>query len=896
MHRFQRKLKLLGLLLIGISFLSLKANDPLTQKILDYFFRLQTEFPVEKVHLHLDSDSYTLGDDIWFSVYLTAGAAQVPSPLSKTLYVQLLDSDGDLVLEKIVLVENGFGQGDFQLPAFGQEGIYKIKAFTAWMENFGAEHFYYQEINVFDGNNRTFYPQVIFEEKTHEGQFTKYSVSIETATIDGNPLENVTLGLNVFGDFEKIVEREILLNSKGQASFSFSLPFKPYSKQWLELIFRENEAYEVKKRIKIPYSFLLADIQFLPEGGHLVKGFKSNVAFKAIYPDGSPVDLEGQILGDMNESRFETFYGGMGKFQVTPSDEPIQVNVKEKQSKEYLTLNLPPAKANGLVIQILNNPNQSYLTAYLEGNVTSEEFILVNHSKGNVNFLVTGSLPNGIWSVRIPKNKLQQGVNYVTVLNKEGMPIIERLFFLLEPKEQIDIEVSKTTGITPRSLISLDIRTTLKQTPHGGRFSVSITDFDQMTGNTSSNSSLLNTLLLNSDLKGQLSIPNYFLESQQELAHTALDLVMLTNGWRKFNWEDVISQTYPNINKPIEQGINVSGVVKSIDGSKRGLKGGTINAIIGQGDAFSSTSFNSDGYFIFPNLTFFENTPITVSAKDDRQREFLEVVFQKSTRTPEITQPSIPNEIMVPKSLIETFRSRQLMSSLNSKDQLIELKEFEVKNQTLAQENLEERRIYGEGDVVLVPDKIPGSQAFMNVFEMIQGRVAGVQVTVSGMNASVLIRGPGSINAGIEPFFLLDNVPVDIQTLMQVNPRDVEAIDVFKDPIRTSIFGAQGANGAIAVYTKSGLGVDGLLRNSSVNHELVGYSVAREFYQPAYNTISIETATTDRRKTIYWNPNLQVDSFTPIQFYNTDIAKKYLLIIEGMDSTGRMGRVEKIIE
>lgn len=896
MSRFKRNIKLWSLILIGISFISLKGNDPLSQKILDYFFRLQTEFPVEKVHLHLDSDSYTLGDDIWFSVYLTAGAAQVPSPLSKTLYVQLFDSDGDIISEKIVLVENGFGQGDFKLPAFGQEGIYKIKAFTAWMENFGEDHFYYQEVNVFDGNNRTFYPQVIFEEKTDEGQFTKYRVSIETATIDGNPLENVTLGLNVYGDFEKIVERELLLNNKGQATFSFSLPLKPYSNQWLELIFRENEQYEVKKKIKIPYSFLLADIQFLPEGGNLVKGLKSNVAFKAIYPDGTPVELEGQILGDSNESRFETFYGGMGKFQVTPSNEPIQVIVKEKHSNQYSTINLPAAKENGFVVQLLNNPNQSYLTVYLEGNLTTEELILVNHSNGIVNFLVTGSLPNGIWSVRIPKNKLQQGVNYVTILNKEGRPIIERLFFHLEPQEQIEIEVSNTTAITSRAHISLDIQTSLKKIPHGGRFSVSITDFDQMTGNTSTNSSLLSSLLIHSDLKGQLSIPNYFLESQENLAHTALDLVMMTNGWRKFNWEDVFTQSYPIIYKPIEQGINISGVVKSIDGSKRSLKGGTINAIIGQGDAFMSTSFNADGSFIFPNLTFFENTAVTVSAKDDRHREFLEVEFLKSTSTSKIIQQSIPRELLAPKSLIETFRSRQLMTALHSNDQVIELKEFEVKNQTLAKENLEERRIYGQGDVVLLPDKIPGSQAFVNIFEMIQGRVAGVQVTVSGMNASVLIRGPGSINAGIEPFFLLDNVPADIQTLMQVNPRDVEAIDVFKDPIRTSIFGAQGANGAIAVYTKSGLGKEGLFRNSGANHEVIGYSVAREFYQPAYNTLSIETATSDRRKTIYWNPHLSLDSSTTIQFYNSDIAKKYLLIIEGMDSSGRMGRLEKIIE
>ncbi|HAS58463.1 MAG TPA: colicin receptor, partial [Algoriphagus sp.] len=96
----------------------------------------------------------------------------------------------------------------------------------------------------------------------------------------------------------------------------------------------------------------------------------------------------------------------------------------------------------------------------------------------------------------------------------------------------------------------------------------------------------------------------------------------------------------------------------------------------------------------------------------------------------------------------------------------------------------EVQKIYGPGDVSIDPEKIPGSVGFTNVFQLIQGRVSGVKVFVSGLDVSVQIRGVGSINAGTGPLYLLDNIPVDANTLLQVNPRDVASVDVFKDPAR----------------------------------------------------------------------------------------------------------------
>lgn len=71
------------------------------------------EIPKEKVFVHFDKNLYAAGDNVWFSVFLTAGSPDVPSPLSKVVYVDLLDNQGNLLQQRTVQVEAGHGYGDF---------------------------------------------------------------------------------------------------------------------------------------------------------------------------------------------------------------------------------------------------------------------------------------------------------------------------------------------------------------------------------------------------------------------------------------------------------------------------------------------------------------------------------------------------------------------------------------------------------------------------------------------------------------------------------------------------------------------------------------------------------------------------------------------------------------
>jgi len=107
---------------------------------------------------------------------------------------------------------------------------------------------------------------------------------------------------------------------------------------------------------------------------------------------------------------------------------------------------------------------------------------------------------------------------------------------------------------------------------------------------------------------------------------------------------------------------------------------------------------------------------------------------------------------------------------------------------------------------VMKADKIEKRQV-SNVSNALAGAVAGVQILSDngqpGESAKVRIRGVGSINAGMEPLYVVDGVPYDGE-LSSINSADIETMTVLKDAASTALYGARGANGIIMITTKKG--------------------------------------------------------------------------------------------
>lgn len=890
-----KKFNFLASLLLATQVNFLATAQDLPSRIQTFFNQYQQETPPEKVHLTLDKHTYTLGEEVWFSAFLVAGSDQILSPLSQTLYVDFFDGDGILQEQQLIYLENGRGAGSFQIPTFGKPGNYRVKAYTAWMRNFGEAYFFEGAFAIVDGAGGSFLPQVKVDQIESSNGKAKYSITLIAIDKNGNPLSDEKLSLQVIGEKEVLLKEELWLNESGQASYSFTIPETPYTSLSMELSFLENESYEVNQKIRLPYSLELADIQFLPEGGQYVLSRKSILAFRAVAPDGSPL----KILGELEDAdiSFKSNFAGLGKIELNPT-EPNQVAIiQDPMTGQSRKISLPPPLQRGLTLQVVNNPTASYVTAFIQGESETSDFYLVSQTRGIINYMIQGALSNGAWGVRIPKENLLSGINQITLLTGDGKPLLERLLFIRKDSQEINLKASSSSSFGPREKITLDILSSHADNPTAGSFAISILDADQNQDESENYGSILSNLLMSSDLQGHIYNPGYYFSNQEEATLEDLDLVMLTHGWRRFNWAQITANQLPEIENFIERGISIEGQILDQENTKKGLSGGKVTAMVGEGIEIVSTEYGPNGRFILRDLVYQDTATVTITAEDKRLSNFVDIEILQPKPVITSLPGNFPAQIIWPDELATTYQERNLMQQLYREQDFLDLEGVTVQGQTLQQEEEKIRKIYGSGDVTISPEKIPGSIAYTNVFQLIQGRVSGVKVSLSGPNVQVSIRGVGSISSDTSPLFLLDNMPVEANTLMQINPQDVASVDVFKDPAKAAIFGANGANGVIAVYTKTGSSV-----SPSVGGTLVtnygGYAIPREFYQPNYAEKSTESALSDKRATIYWNPLLEISEsgHLELEYWNTDIAKRHLVLIEGIDSDGRLTRFSQILD
>jgi hypothetical protein len=116
-------------------------------------FEKYLKVPEEVIHLHLNKQILVEGDELGISAYVFEKKNQLPSVITSNLYIQLLDQDDNIVIEKMLLVQNGSAQGYLSIDESIKAGSYKIIAFTNWMNNFDSPHYYEEQLQIVSLND-----------------------------------------------------------------------------------------------------------------------------------------------------------------------------------------------------------------------------------------------------------------------------------------------------------------------------------------------------------------------------------------------------------------------------------------------------------------------------------------------------------------------------------------------------------------------------------------------------------------------------------------------------------------------------------------------------------------------------------------------------------------------
>ena len=629
------------------------------------------------------------------------------------------------------------------------------------------------------------------------------------------------------------------------------------------------------------------DVQFFPEGGDLVTGVASKVAFKAVMPGGNGTDVTGNILNDKNQvvTTFTSAHLGMGVFTITPlAGESYHAEVVYSNGIKA-SIPLPAVNAEGVAIAVTDsgskisvhvNPGKLFYQQNKDGALG-----LFIYSAGRLT-TVSDVMDGPDMRFDIQKGRLHSGITQVTLLSAKGEPLCERLVYI-NKNDQLPVDVfSAKTTYQAREKVTVKIHvyeTSFEPTP--AHFSVSVIDKSKVTGDENKEENILTYTLLTSCLKGYVEDPGYYFVNPDNKKRSELDLVMLTHGYRRFTWAKLAADDGKPPMITAEKGLSISGQAKTFWGKP--VNPGEVTLIPAAGGHLLSEATDKTGSFKFDNLVFYDTTRFVLNAVTGKGSNNTQLTYHPAAPVPVLNTPFYTSTDTSAAAIISAY----LQNSQNRHTEFmkyygkgIQLKEVRV--QAIKKATYRTLSLAGAGNadqVIFMKDVKEGGK----LSDILNSRLRrGVRFLKGGNPASVEHSGLLIVVDGNErPGSGIDDIP----------PSDVETVEVLTSG-QAAIYGMAGGHGVIVITTKQGAGLqpEDIESRGVLPLKITGYYKAREFYAPRYDHINDHTRP-DLRSTIYWLPEIMTDKNgnASFDFYNADGNGQYEIIVEGINSDGIAG-------
>lgn len=646
---------------------------------------------------------------------------------------------------------------------------------------------------------------------------------------------------------------------------------------------------------------IIPEITFFPEGGDAIAGLVNKIAFKANDQFGRPLKIRGIIQNNKGTTvdTIRVIHDGMGYFYLKgQAGEIFSAKWKDENGTEHNT-QLPPIQKAvvGLHIELIG-PNRSFLvTSPMDAVNNTGPFHILGTMFQQPVFTITKELKEGIIQGIIPGGDLPTGILTITVFDEKWTPLAERITYINNEEYLFHPEMTvQHWGMNKRAKNEIEISV---PDSLSANLSISVTDIGI---DTDSSDNIVSHLLLTGELKGKVYNPAHYFINNSDSISKQLDLVMLTHGWRRFNWDNVVKGDFPKIIYPKDTSyLSISG--KIYGASPVQLRNaGNIVLMFNQNkeeNQIFSVPVSPDGSFNDASLILFDTAKIYYQLPKNKGLDDASVQFMQN-RMPALSNNMKATGVFNNQFADTTGHSRHFKLSDAS---LQELKFYDGKvletviikaNTKSSVEVMDEKYASGlfqGGDAYqfdLVND--PFAVGSFSIFNYLQGKVAGLQINTSGNPPSLTWRGGA-------PSIYLNEFPTDASMISNISVSDVAYIKVMRPPFMGATGG--GGNGAIAIYTRKGGDEKSTPGEGLSNNTVSGYTSIRQFYSPNYGTISEENEKKDFRTTLYWNPAVITkpgSNKVLLTFYNNDVSGAFRVVIEGITKDGRLAHVAQVME
>lgn len=900
---------LIGVVASGLSFTTLPDSIFLPY-LLKRFQEYTIQNPEEKIYVQTDKPFYKPGDKIWFAVSLRNGQTMQASSLSNIVYAELIDPRGGVYQKVNLKAVEGKSRGFFMIDSMAPGGLYKLKAYTAWMNASPCFVPFEKDIQV----QKIIKPRLLWKldfAKQAYGPGDTVVVNVDLKDLSNTPIIGQPLQYQVLIEGKQHMSSSITTDSSGSFQLSFPLPADlKVNDGVLNLTLYHNGRTNSLSRA-IPIVLNKIDIQFMPEGGDWVDGIESKVAFKAVNEFGKPADVEGYITNSAGEKvvTFASFHQGMGAFRLTPTASENYTAHLTSPAGIIRGYSLPVSKSQGGVLAVDSCTHQS-LDFHVGGDGNQIIHCII-HIRGKVMFSKTYHYSGQSVHESLPVAQWPAGVAHITLFDDFETPFAERLVFV-NPHRKMQVSVTTDKLVyAPREKVKMSLRTTDESGhPIAANLAVSVVNDKIVTFANDKQDNILTSLLLTSDLKGKVFEPSFYFKEGEPKALPAIDYLLLTQGWRRFSWSTVLNGHWRN-DFP-ETYNQVWGQV--FRGSRRSGVEAKVALVDVKGNKVATTKTGSSGRFVFTHLDSLST--FTIYAKRlHRKDKNLSVVTSNLQFKPGTEGSNLSIESPSFNTKASGVKKKQVNSSMVMQEEITpaSMESDAIMILEDDEQGLDEVVVVGygvqkksnlTGSVVSIQAESLSSTS-LNVSNLLDGRVPGVLITNDtggpGSSASVMIRGTAS-SFGSEPLYLVNGMPM--QDIRGLDPSLIGSIEVLKDPSLLAIYGSRAANGVIAISTKSSYYMyhrpkkqtDRICQFGPVNYSRPYLQPAIEFYHPRYQDKDSIVLEPDFRETICWQPEVTTgrDGTATLEFCNSDEVTSFRAIVEGIGSDGLIGRCEYV--
>ncbi|MFH1467232.1 MAG: MG2 domain-containing protein [Pseudomonadota bacterium] len=501
-------------------------------------------WPSRSFAIQVDRPLYRPGETIWLRAWDLERRSLSAAGQGQGLEIQLINPKGATVLSKKVAHAEGLNTNDLEIPAGVPGGEYLVRVLR------GGQLEAERPVIVAAYEAPRLKKKLEFLRKAYgPGDTVVASVNVKRPT--GEVLASRKLTAAIQLDGQALPRVEVTTDARGDAVVRFELPARISRGDGLLTVLVEDGGVTESVSKRIPIVLQSLDVSLYPEGGDLVIGLPSRVYFEARDPIGKPADVEGRLLDDTGAeiATFQSHRDGLGRFGFVPQAGRayhVEITRPAGIAQRY---DLPAARTEGCVLRTFDDLDGSldYLRVAVRCSaprVVSVQEVLREQLIDGATVQARPDKPAVVYlQAGAPASDRAMGIARVTVFGEDMQPLAERLVFR-NRRQRLNVEVTPARdSYQPREQVTLDISTTDPMgRPVAADLALAVVDDTVLSFADDKHGHLLSRLLLEQELADEVEEPNFYLDLTEEKSALALELLMGTRGWRRFDWQQALVQ------------------------------------------------------------------------------------------------------------------------------------------------------------------------------------------------------------------------------------------------------------------------------------------------------------------------------------------------------------------